>query len=365
MGNRIVIDFRMHMHSGIGTYIRNLIPFLVKKFRIVLLGNSKEIEQYTWADSVEDVINATSKVYTLSEHFEFFSKIPKCDIFWSPHYNIPILPIRAKKRSVTIHDVFHLAFYSQLTLKQKIYAKFMLNQAVRKSDIIITVSNFSAEEIKKYTKTSKNINVIYNGVDFEKFKPIKNERDLEEIKQKYNLPSEFVLYVGNVKPHKNLRNLILAIKDLNVKLVVIGKKEGFITTESGIFDMIKSFDMENKVLFTGYIQEEDLPKVYNLAKIFAFPSLYEGFGLPPIEAMACGCPVLCSNIPSLNEVCSDAAYYINPYNPRDIAKGIDTLMKDESIRKQLVEKGFENVKRFSWEKASKQIIHLFESVINH
>ncbi len=352
----------MHRASGIGTYIRNIVPYLTDKFEITLLVNPREIEVYSFLKKV-NIIKCTSRIYTIEEQLELFRKIPSCDIFWSPHYNIPLLPIRAKKKIVTIHDVFHLAFYHQLNWKQKIYARFVIIQAVKRSDVILTVSNFSANEIKKYTKTQKDIKVVYNGLDFERFRVINNKEVLGKIKNKYQLPDDFILFVGNVKPHKNLKNLLIAIKNLNVNLVIVGKKEGFITGDREIYNIINNNNLGSKVFFTGHVDDEDLPKIYNLAKIFIFPSFYEGFGLPPIEAMACGCPVVCSKVASLPEVCGDAAYYVDPYNIEDIARGIDVVIKDESLRQSLIRKGFENVKRFSWEKSAQQIVEIIYKLL--
>ncbi|ADR19081.1 glycosyl transferase group 1 [Calditerrivibrio nitroreducens DSM 19672] len=355
----LCIDFRMHRSSGIGTFITNIVPFLINRYDIILMGKIDEIEKYYWSKSVK-IINCISKIYSIGEQYELFYKIPESDIFWSPHYNIPILPIRSKKRVVTIHDVFHLAFYGTLSLSQKIYSKFFLSQAISRSDLIITVSKFSKQEIRKYIPTSKNIEIIYNAVDINTFKPIGDIELIDKIILKYNLPKNFILFVGNVKPHKNLKNLLLAIKKLDINLVVVGKKEGFITGDKTINDLINNNDLKNKVFFTGYVENEDLPVIYNLANLFVFPSLYEGFGIPPLEAQACGCPVICSNIASLSEVCGNSVIYFNPYDVDEMKEKIELVLRDENLQNELQTKGFENVKRFSWEESAKKIIKIFE-----
>lgn len=350
----------MHNASGIGTYIKNIVPYLVDICDIILLGNTQEIQKYKWSNKVK-IIECNSKIYSIKEQFELFKKVPRCDIFWSPHYNIPLLPIRAKKRMVTIHDVFHLAFYKTLSLKQKIYTKLVLHQAVNRSDIILTVSDFSVKEIKKYAHTNKKIDVIHNAINFNKFKVINDKSKLELIKEKYNLPNEFLLFVGNVKPHKNLNNLLFAIKDLDFNLVIVGKKDGFITGDNKIADLIKNNHLEDKVYFTGYVEDDDIPAIYNLAKLFVFPSLYEGFGIPPLEAQACGCPVVCSNVASLPEVGGvDSVVYCDPYSVEDIASKITMVLDNENIQNELRAKGFANIQRFSWEKSAKKIINIIE-----
>lgn len=358
----LTIDFRMHNASGIGTYIKNIIPFLVDNFDIILLGNTQEIQKYKWSNKVR-IIECNSKIYSIKEQFELFNKIPRCDIFWSPHYNTPLLPIRAKKRLVTIHDVFHLAFYNTLSLKQKLYAKLVINQAAYRSDKILTVSNFSVNEIHKYTNTKKDITVAYNAIDYSKFTVINDKAKLQLIKEKYGLPNEFLLFVGNVKPHKNLKNLLLAIKDININLVIVGKKDGFITGDENISNLIQKCDLENRVFFTGYVEDDDIPIIYNLAKVFVFPSLYEGFGIPPLEAQACGCPVICSNVASLPEVGGvDSVIYCNPYSIEDIATKIKMVLDDGNLQNELKIKGFENIKRFSWEKSAQKIAKIIEEL---
>jgi len=349
----------MHNASGIGTYIKNIIPFLVDRFTVILLGSKNEISQYNFYNKVK-IIECSSNIYSIKEQFELFNKIPQCDIFWSPHYNIPLLPIKAKKRMVTIHDVFHLAFYDSLSFKQKLYAKLVINQAVKKSDIILTVSEFSKSEIMKYTKISKQIDIVHNAIDFDKFKVIDDMQRLLDIKEKYNLPNNFLLFVGNVKPHKNIKNLLLALKDLNQNLVIVGKKGGFITGDSEIEDMIRNNNLEDKIFFTGFVEDEDIPVIYNLAKIFVFPSLYEGFGIPPLEAQACGTPVISSNIASLPEVGEDSVIYCTPEKSSDIKEKIELVLDDISLQKELVVKGSKNIKRFSWEKSAENIIEIIE-----
>ena len=358
----IAIDFRMHNASGIGTYIKNIVPFLINKFEIILLGNENEIKKYTWSNRVK-IIECHSGIYSIQEQFELANKIPKCNIFWSPHYNIPLLPIRAKKRIVTVHDVFHLAFYDSLNFKQKLYAKLLINQAVFRSDRVLTVSKFSVDEIRKYTHTTKEINIVYNAIDFDKFKIIDDKKSIELVLDKYSLPEKFLLFVGNVKPHKNLKNLLLAIKDMDINLVIVGKKDGFITGDNEITNIIEKNNLKNKIYFTGYVDDDDIPAIYNLAKLFVFPSLYEGFGIPPLEAQACGCPVVCSNVASLPEVGGkDSVVYCNPYDIEDIKEKIELVLGNDRLQEELVEKGFENIKRFSWEKSAQEIIKIIEGL---
>ena len=358
---KLVIDFRMHKASGIGTYIKSILPFLVEKFEVILLGSRAEIQDYAWSKSVK-ILECKSKIYSIKEQLELPLKIPKCDIFWSPHYNIPILPIRAKFRVVTIHDAFHLAFYDTLNFMQKIYAKTILNQALSRSDIVLSVSNFSRSEILKYTKTDKNIFIAPNAIDERRFNYYYDSNTLETVARDYSLPKNFVLFVGNVKPHKNLKNLLFALEKMDLNLVIVGKKDGFITGDSVISEIIRRKNLSDRIFFTGYVKDADIAAIYNLAKLFVFPSLYEGFGIPPLEAQACGCPVACSDAASLPEACGDSVMYFDPHSVKDMRDKIQMVLDDENLQNELRAKGFENVKRFSWERSAKQIIEIMESL---
>ncbi len=356
----VTIDFRMHLSSGIGTYLRNIVPFLAQSdsLKVNIIAYKDELTDYPWIKNVR-IIPAHSTIYSIKEQIELPKIIPECDIFWSPHYNVPIFRIRAKRRVVTIHDVFHLEFFKTLTLKQKLYARVMFNIAAKKSDLIFTVSEFSKSEIQKHISTQKPIKVVYNGVNTSIFKKIEDQSVLQAIKTKYSLPENFILYVGNVKPHKNLKTLLFAIKDFNVNLVIVGKREGFITPDNEIMHLIDTLNLKDRVFFTGFVSEKDIPFLYNLALFLVFPSIYEGFGLPLIEAQACMTPVIASKIPALQEIGRDSVLYFEPKNSEELKGKIQKLLKDKYLREKLIRKGYSNAKRFSWKKAAIEITELF------
>jgi glycosyltransferase involved in cell wall biosynthesis len=365
---KLLIDARMIDSSGIGTYLQNLIPFLKKHMILYLLGDKKKISKYIDISEV-NVIPMKSSIYFPLEQVEYILKVKDVDVFWSPHFNVPIFPVRAKKRIVTIHDVFHLAFKDLYNLFERSYAKLLIDSAVRFSDLIITVSQFSKSEILKHTKVKEDkIKVIYNGVDTKRFKVYPEEEKIK-IKNKYNLPDKFLFFVGNVKPHKNLKGLLRAFERIigeekNIFLVITGKKEGFIKGDKEIFKILNNRYLKDRVIFTGYMSNEDLPLLYNLADIFVFPSLYEGFGLPPLEAMACGCPSIVSKITPLMEICGDAVYYVDPYDVEDMAKGIMKVLKDNNLKEEMKRKGYERVNNFSWEKSAIEHLKLINEIFN-
>ena len=351
---KIAIDVRMINHSGIGTYLRNLLPCLVNKYEIVLLGSEVILSKFEWSQSVQ-IINCKSEIYSLKEQFELLRKIPECDFFICPHYNVPVLPVKARQKIVIIHDVYHLAFRSTLSLMQKFYSTFLINFAVRNFDKVITVSRFSESEIIKYTGIDKGkITTLHLGFN-PKIRSL-NNREKELTKRKYNLPEKFIFFVGNIKPHKNLINLLQAYsilqgKKITHKLVITGSRDGFITSDREIDTFLeKNSTISENVLFTGYVDQKDLINIYELADVFVFPSLYEGFGIPPIEAMIAGTPVVTSREASLPEVCGDAALYCDAFQPEDIADKIEVILNNEELRNELILKGKENLLRFTEEK---------------
>lgn len=314
----ITIDARMINASGIGTVIKNILKRLIpmsQEMQFSILGNIDELKKldYLNAKNVK-LIECTAPIYSIREQIALNKAIPKdTDVFWSPHYNIPLL--YTGKLVVTIHDVFHLAMPQYVGgIHKRAYARFMFEMVKRKADKIIAVSNFTASELEKYVHVPKEkITVIYNGIDEEWF-------DIKAGPAVHNKP--YILYVGNVKPHKNLITLVKAfmkIKDkVDYDLIIVGKKDGFITGDKEIAKYAAA--EPERIIFTGYVEADLLKQYYKQASIFVFPSLYEGFGLPPLEALAAGCPrVICSNAASLPEACGDMVEYFEPCDSQALA----------------------------------------------
>ena len=283
---------RMYRASGIGTYLQNLLPALATRSNSPCVRKFHELRPKGARGSYHhsDLLGGRTDP-------PFLKLVPRCDVFWSPHYNVPWLPVRAKARLVTIHDVFHLAHLSALSLPQRGYATLAFRAAARFSKHIITVSEFSKTEIQRYLPVSANqISAISNGVDHALFNEQANPDRQRTVRQKYGLPPRWLLYVGNVKPHKNLLTLVKAFAMLpealtDRHLVIVGQREGFITGDTELGRALQDDpSLAQRIHFTGFVEQADLPVLYRLAELFVFPSKYEGFGLPPLEAMACGCP---------------------------------------------------------------------------
>ncbi len=358
---QLIVDARMYNHSGIGVYLKNILPKLIEGARknnisISLIGNENELSNL----GAKKIHHSDAKIYSIKEQFEIAS-ISNCyDALWVPHYNIPIM--HRKKLIVTVHDVAHLALDDFKKSKAKnLYAQLLFTAIRLKSDKIITVSDFTKKELIRYSGINSNkISVIHNGVGREWFtSDIQSEVTVAD--KEYDFP--YFVYVGNVKPHKNLVRLVKAFEsvmnEIPHKMIIVGKKDGFITGDKTVAEYASKFP--DKIIFTGYIEDKKLIKIVKEADFLVMPSLYEGFGLPPLEAMASATPVASSNAASLPEVCGEAVLYFDPLNISDIARAIKEIASDDNLRKDLSKKGLMQAEKFNWHTSAK--LHL-DAIIN-
>jgi glycosyltransferase involved in cell wall biosynthesis len=358
------VDARMLVHSGIGTYLKNILNHL-KKAPIHWYVLIHPYQKSSYFDGME-VIPISTPIYSPIEQIDFARKIPSCDLFWSPHFNVPIFPISSKKRLTTIHDLFHLAYPKSFNRLERFYAGFLIKQAAYRSDQIITDSHFSKSELCKYINViADKIEVIPLAVDLDRFSPKKESHQMLE---KFNINKKFLLYVGNLKAHKNIRALLLAFDLLDkqgvseIDLVCIGNSKGMKHLDDLCFKETL-LHLKHRVHFLGNVSDEELVGFYRTAELMIFPSLYEGFGLPPLEAMACGCPTICSYAASLPEVCKTATLYCNPYNYRHIAQLIEKVMVNADLKQQLINKGLKLVRALSWEISAQKHLEKIDQLI--
>lgn len=368
---KIVIDCRFMNHSGLGRYTCEIVSRLVhfSEHEYVLLLNRDEINQdFVDACQLDNVsfLYINAPMYSVKEQILLPIRIPSCDVFWALHYNAPILPVRAKHKMVTIHDVGHLALPEDLSFFKRCYAKLLMYTSTHFYDRILTVSEFSKREIIRFEKILEwKVEVHPCAVDMNEYYPVTDHERISAVLKKYSLPDKYFLYVGNVKPHKNILGMIKGYAkflqskiNTEICLVVVGKKDGLLTGVQGLPVLLKEFNLEDKVFFTGFVGEVDLPCLYSGAQAFLFPSLYEGFGIPALEAMACNCMVVSSTAASLPEVCRDAAIYVDPHSSSSIAEG---LIATGNNAEELKKKGNERVKMFSWQRTAENIRALIRS----
>lgn len=359
----LVVDARMINSSGIGMYLKNVLPAVVKEFDTVLLGNAQELSVFHWAKGSR-IIEFTAPIYSIKEQFLYPFVVPRTTVLWCPHFNAPLFPVSTKHILTTIHDVNHLANKGHMSILKRYYARILYSSALKRSKRIITVSHFSKSEIMRYLKADeKKIIPVYNGVDHENFARIRDSV-LE------NVPDKYILFVGNVKPHKNLIVLLKAYLELpnslkeTYKLVILGKKKGFITPDQGIIKFIEENDLMKHLFFTGYIKDNQVPPLYRNASLFVFPSFYEGFGLPLLEAMVCGVPVISSNATSLPEVGGDAVLYFDPRDQQALAHKIMLFLLNEDLRANFMERGEKRVEDFSWAVAQNEHLRIIRELAN-
>jgi len=384
----IGIDIRVlakGTRTGIEEYVLNLLPRLLpldKKIKYKLFYNAlKKVKlDYPWLDlpNVELCeFRIPNRLFFASARYLGQPKIDKLlkgiDIYFNPHFFVaPVFP--KCKKVITFHDL-SFEHHPQLFSHRKIlWQKFLMNtkQEAKKADKIMADS-FSTKEdlINIYKIDPAKIKVVYLGVSKD-FKPIrKDNSQLKRVRKKYSLPKPFILYFGTIEPRKNLILLIKAFEALkeksiwkgfeggvfsDLKLVIAGAK-GWLYKD--IFKEVENSKYKKDIIFTGFVDDKDKPHLYNLANLFVYPSFFEGFGFPPLEAMACGVPTIVSNASSLPEIVSDGAVMIDPYNVDELAFAIRKVLEDKDLRENLIKKGLKQAKKFSWDKTAQEVLRVF------
>jgi glycosyltransferase involved in cell wall biosynthesis len=356
----LAIDARMLSRSGIGTYVSNVLPRIVSTYRgerIHLVGDRAELERFAWTrDRRVSLVDCSSPIFSAREQLQLPLRIPAdCGLFWSPQFNIPLL--YRGRLLVTIHDVLHLAMPEHMEgIHRRLYARALLTGVRLKADAVICDSHFTADELIRLVgvRASK-IEVIHLGVDEAWF-------DADRGARPHGKP--YFVFVGNVKAHKNIAGLVNAFRVVCEKvphdLVIVGKKEGFVTGDRRVEGWAAA--LGERVKFTGLVDDALLKRYVACAEALVLPSFYEGFGLPPLEAMACGCPAIVSSRASLPEVCGDAALYCNPDDVEDIAAKMLEVATSQATRARLREMGLEHARQFTWDKCARETAAVIERI---
>ncbi|HKH71797.1 MAG TPA: glycosyltransferase family 1 protein, partial [Vicinamibacterales bacterium] len=290
----------------------------------------------------------------------------RIDLFHAPHYVLP--PLTPCKSVVTIHDCIHLRFPQYLPNSfAYAYARSSLWVATHRASRVLTVSEASKRDILRYFHVPEaKIDVIYNAIDDRLGEPLRDE-EIGQVRERYQLNDPFVLYAGNIKPHKNLERLIEAFHMLRrggleqVKLLIIGDE---VSQYATLRRAVHRHKLHKHVRFFGFVPDKTLAALYRLASVFVFPSLYEGFGLPPLEAMASGTPVITSNVSSLPEVVGDAALLIDPYDSAEIANAVRRVLTEPALAADLRQRGLARVKDFSWERSVARVRDIYQEVLS-
>jgi glycosyltransferase involved in cell wall biosynthesis len=314
-----------------------------------------------------EIVEQEGKHYSLAEQTKLLSLLNKIkpDLVHFPHFNHPML--YQGDFVVTIHDLTLSHYAERGGFFKRILYNEVISHAAKKSKKILTVSNFVAKEIaKEFSVPITKVVTTYNGID-PKFKKITNPRILKKV-ENYGLTRPYVLSVGQWRSHKNLLRLVKAFSKIADKPGLIGYDLVFAGRQDDKYpqlqDAISSADnLKNRVKFTGFVEDDDLPVIYNNASAFAFPSLSEGFGLPGLEAQACGTPVVSSDRTCMKEIYGDGALYFDPTDVGQMAQKIETILLDNSLRSQLIQKGFTNAKKFNWQITGQKTLEVYKEIL--
>jgi glycosyltransferase involved in cell wall biosynthesis len=366
---RVAIDVRKIHDFGIGTYVRNVVRELARLDQTneyLLIGRPDDLDLANQLGPNFRLVVNRSGNYSLGEQFSIplLLRRERVDVFHAPHYVLP--PLVGCPSVVTIHDCIHLMFPQYLPNRlAAAYARALMWNATHRSAHVLTVSEASKRDILRFFPIPpERITVAHNAIDADVGR-LSTDEEIRRVRERFQLHAPFVLYVGNIKPHKNVERLIEAFALVrtgplaDVKLLIIGDE---ISKYPTLRRAVHQCKLHKHVRFLGFVDDRTLSALYRLATVFAFPSLYEGFGLPPLEAMASGTPVVTSNVSSLPEVVDDAAILVDPYDVAGIAHGIRRVLLDETLRADMRARGLARAAEYSWTRSVATIHRIYTEV---
>ncbi|HET9181304.1 MAG TPA: glycosyltransferase family 1 protein [Candidatus Angelobacter sp.] len=365
---KIALDLRRMANPGIGRYMRCLTEALLAvapEHEYLLILPPGEAGILGAVGATVETIAPELKYYSIREQIEIprILRRHRVDLLHSPHFNLPL--VCPCTRVVTIHDVIYLACAGDLTNPLgRYYYKAMMCAAVRVADRIVTDSNFSRDQIRRFLRMESEIEVIYPAVDSH-WQPVTDTVRLHAVQARYGITSDYILYAGIFKPRKNHAGLLRAFRrflDLggDAMLVLAGPTDG---SEKRLRKLAQDLKITDRIIFTGFVDDSDLVALYSGARVYACPSLYEGFGFTVLEAMACGVPVVSSAESSLPEVCGAAALYADARDALQFGDALYRASTDSELRRILVEKGYANVRRFDWRTTALQTLTVYQHAV--
>jgi glycosyltransferase involved in cell wall biosynthesis len=371
---RIAIDIRKINEFGVGTYIWNLVrnlSALDDRNEFLLIGSHRNFHELgPLPENFKQLYTQDDQSFWRNQiTIPFSLRREAVDVVHVPHHEAPFL--NPSRLVVTVHDCVHLLFPQEDSSKFQNYRRFLrMKRVVERAKHVLAVSNSTKEDLINILEVPESkISVVYNALD-ERFAFDHTTEERKHVLERYQLKDPFVLYSGKIRPHKNLHRLIEAFAVLkselaederykNLKLIIIGDE---LSKHQYLRLTVVRSGVQQDVRFFGFVPYPILRVFYQSAALFAFPSLYEGFGLPPLEAMANRTPVIASNTSSLPEVLEDAAVLINPENVFDIARGMKLMLFDDQLRQKLVKKGIEQVAKFSWKLAAQKVMETYQLI---
>jgi glycosyltransferase involved in cell wall biosynthesis len=365
MNAKVTIDARW-LAGGIGTYTKELLAGICQSpdgFEVQAITRQRDAKLVAqWCPRVK-VVNMPT--YTLGEQLAVPWAAKGCDLLHIPHYNAPLL--HRGPLLVSILDLIHITdpVYSR-SLRSWVYARPMLNLVARKAEHIVTLSEYSKAQIVEHLGvTPSKVTAIYCGVNG-KFRCVDRKEAYAAVSDTLRIREPYLLFVGSLKPHKNIFTLLQAFAllrkrhDIRQRLLIVGDDAHW---KSLLLEECSRLGIHDTTTFVPYVSQELLPKVYAAADLLVMPSTIEGFGLPVLEAMASGTPVVCSRAASLPEVAGDAALYFDPTSAEELAEKMEELLNSGELQESLRAKGLERAKQFTWEKSTRKHVELYQRML--
>lgn len=368
---RIAIDARgatWYHGTGIGTYTENILSNLIKidkHNQYLIYWSGKDYDRFEQKNSKIIMTSRKYQRFFQQHYFPENLSSEKVDLYHIPQNGIGLNPEINCSKVVTIHDL--IPYIMPETVGRGYLNKFIkeMPQVLHNSDGILTVSEYSKKDILKFFPIDESKIYVTHLAANNKFKPMDKEKCKNKIKETYNIYDDFILYMGGFSDRKNVDSLIKAFAkvykniDKKYKLVILGS---YRDSSQKLLKLVESLNMKNNIIFAGFIPENDVPLFYNCCSVFVYPSYYEGFGLPPLEAMSCGAPVITSNTTSIPEVVGNAGILINPHVLEEITDAIASMLTDESLRNKYSKLGIDRSKNFTWKKSAEETLKAYKNI---
>jgi O-antigen biosynthesis alpha-1,2-mannosyltransferase len=353
--------------GGVKHYTKTLLPLLftlgAQHQYVLVYQNPKLLGTYAAFSNVEELVSAIPGTILWDQvAFPWATRHQRLDIVFNPKFTVPLL--HPAKKIFVLHGSEWFAIPKHFKWYDRVYCRTVVPWYCRRADAFIAVANKVKEDAVRYVHADPNkIYPIHNAIDPRQFYFIEDEARLAAARERYRLPEKFVLWVGQIESRKNVKRLLRAFaevaREFPHQLVIAGEQRW---STRGELSEVTALGLEDRIQFLGWVAHSDLPAIYRLADLFAFPSLYEGFGIPLVEAMACGCPILTANTCAPPEVVAGAGYLVDPYDVGAIATGLRTMLSDPELRSAMIARGFERAKDFSWEKSALEVLAVFDAV---
>jgi glycosyltransferase involved in cell wall biosynthesis len=363
----IMLRHYEQQEGGVKVYTKKLLPLLfsygARHHYVLIYQNSKLLGTYAQYKNVEEVaVGLPGTVAWDQLAVPWVARKKQLDLIFNPKFTIPFFT-KAKTMFV-LHGSEWFVIPEHFLKHDQWYFNIFVPLYCRHSDAFAAVSNAVKADVVKHTGVDpRKVFPIHNGFDPDVFQPVRDPARLRAVRDKYKLPDRFILWCGQIESRKNVARLLRAFAsikdDVPHQLVLAGEQRWSTRAE---LQVMQDLQLQDRVYFPGWIQHGDLPAVYSLADLFAFPSLYEGFGIPLIEAMACGCPVVAADTCAAPEVLDGSGWLVDPLSVEDIAAGMKKVLFDPELRAAMVAKGIERSKAFSWEQCAKQVLAVFDSL---